>query len=128
MQLVPITARCPTCGSTDAIYSCNPHCCFNHVCGDCRTSWQLGTVALGDTLPGLDHDPGDYDTAYPTAPCAGCGSLVFQIEGGEDLCCPHCRARLRLAYTAVQAFTTRGPVARAARAPGGGEDGWSTGS
>jgi hypothetical protein len=104
VQLGSITARCPLCGSADVIYTCAPHCCFNHVCGACRASWQLGTEATGRRLDALDEPPGEYDTAFPTAPCARCGGLAFQIADSEELACPECRALLRLECKDVKAF------------------------
>jgi len=102
-SLVPIAARCPLCGSDDVIYSCNPHCCFNHVCGACRASWQHRTTPSTTAADAVD--PGaDYDTAYPAAPCSGCGGLVFQIEGTDTLYCLACRRTLRLECTDVQAY------------------------
>ena len=106
MQLVPITAHCPTCGSTDVVYSCSPHCCFNHVCGACRTSWQLRTSPAGRQAAPVEPAPDDYDTSFPTAPCAGCGGLVFQIDGTDELYCAQCHALLRLSCTEVRAYST----------------------
>lgn len=103
MRLVPIAALCPVCGSQDVIYSCAPHCCFNHVCGTCRASWQHGT-ALVRRGARSDADPGEYDTSFAAAPCAGCGGLVFQIDGSEELFCPSCTSVLRLECTDVQPF------------------------
>jgi hypothetical protein len=103
--LVAIAARCPLCGSADVIYSCNPHCCFNHVCGDCRASWQHRTTALPSAAEvSVAPADADYDTAFPAAPCAGCGGLVFRIEGTDTLYCPACRRSLRLECTDVQAY------------------------
>jgi hypothetical protein len=105
MRFGPVAARCPTCGSADVIYSCAPHCCFNHVCADCRSSWQLRSVTLGRRLPEGLVPSADYDTSDPTAACAACGSLAFQIEGTAELACPACRAVLRLEYTDVRAWS-----------------------
>jgi hypothetical protein len=44
----------------------------------------------------------DRDTTLPTAPCAECeGTNVFQVEGGETICCVDCRALLTLVYEKV---------------------------
>lgn len=104
MQLGSISARCPTCGSDDVIYSCSPLCCFNHVCGRCRSSWQLRSVVLEGRKLDFGARPGDYDTSYPTAACAACGGLVYQLEGSQDLACPDCGALLRLVYADVQPY------------------------
>jgi hypothetical protein len=63
-------------------------------------------VSAGSQLPAVDPSPGDYDTSHPTAPCSECGGLVFQIEASDDLYCPQCRASLRLAYSAVQSWSS----------------------
>lgn len=106
IQLVPITAACPTCGSADVVYSCKPECCFNHVCGACRTSFQLGTRLLPDEMPPVEDAPEDYDTSFPTARCAACGDFrVFQIEGRDALYCAQCRSVLQLEYTEIQAYS-----------------------
>jgi len=103
--LVPIAARCPVCGSDDVVYSCNPHCCFNHVCGACRASWQHRTaVANVVAAPAGLESTDEYDTAYPAAPCAGCNGLVFQIESTDLLWCTTCRRSLRLECTDVQPY------------------------
>jgi hypothetical protein len=106
MQLRDVV-RCPTCGSADVIYSCEPKCCFNHVCGECRTSFQLVASKTGrfdrDT-PVEAQEPASGD---PTACCPACESLRLAIVSstGSDttLICENCRAVLKLAYEDVAA-------------------------
>ncbi len=106
IQLVPITAACPACGSADVVYTCKPECCFHHVCGACRTSFQLGTRLLPREIPPVEDAPEEYDTAFPTASCAACGGfLVFQIAGTSELYCTQCRSLLQLEYTDVQEYS-----------------------
>ena len=42
--------NCPVCGSGSVFYSCTPNCCFNHVCGDCGTTFEPVTKAMGGRL------------------------------------------------------------------------------
>lgn len=102
LPATPLTVVCPNCGSGAVFYSCDPHCCFNHVCGDCRASWQHRTRPVQASPPSSPADPSEeYDTAHPSAPCAGCGQLVFQIESSGVLWCTVCRCTLELACTEV---------------------------
>jgi hypothetical protein len=42
--------RCPKCGGAEIIYSCEPKCCFNHVCADCRSTFEINTVKTGQAV------------------------------------------------------------------------------
>ena len=105
MSLTTLQARCPRCQSADVIYSCVPACCFNHVCGDCQSSFELLTSPLpGPAPPNLEDDclPPDRDACSPTAPCVKCqGISVYQISGGEVLICLDCRNLLKIGYENV---------------------------
>jgi hypothetical protein len=97
--------RCPTCGSAGVIYSCEPKCCFNHVCGDCRTSFQLVTHKTGKfdhTTDIAAHEPPSGD---PTTCCAACESLRVAVVSVDShrttLLCSNCRAVLELAIEEV---------------------------
>jgi len=92
---------CPKCGGKEIVYSCEPKCCFNHVCADCRSTFELNTSKTGR----FDHqtaitaeEPGSSD---PTTGCASCGSLrvaVIRRTPEETLLlCADCRAVSRLA-------------------------------
>ena len=96
--------RCPECGSAEIVYSCEPKCCFNHVCADCRASFEINTEKTGraDTTTAISvEEPLSGD---PTTACAACDSLrvaVLSTEGGETLMlCANCRQVLRLAIAA----------------------------
>mgnify|MGYP001619709065 CR=1 FL=1 len=54
MNFRPISPACPSCGSREITYTCEPKCCFNHVCNHCHASFMLVTEKLGRELP-----PGD---------------------------------------------------------------------
>ena len=106
-MLEPIQALCPVCGSRAVVYSCTPTCCFNHVCADCRASWQQGTELMTEAPPaGLEMPDEMDDTSEAYTPCAQCGDGVFQVTGADALYCPNCRVMLRLRCTAVQPYAT----------------------
>ncbi len=92
--------RCPQCGSSDIIYSCEPKCCFNHVCADCRSTFELNTQKTGR----FDHETvvevEEPQSGEPTTGCAACESLklaVLSNENGETLLlCGNCRAISKL--------------------------------
>src|SRR5579884_1978219 len=93
--------RCPKCGGTDIVYSCEPKCCFNHVCSDCRSTFEITTEKTGrfdqqSTISAEEPLSGD-----PTTGCAQCESLKIAVlssgPGETLLLCGNCRAVLKLA-------------------------------
>lgn len=101
-QLILIQAKCPACGSADVFYTCHTTCCFNHVCNNCRTTFELSTRVISDG-GSIGLGPCErIDTTLPTAPCAACEKTdVYQIEGSEDLICTACHSLLALEYDKV---------------------------
>jgi hypothetical protein len=104
MTLIPLSIACPECGSLDVFYSCNPSCCFNHVCSKCYTTFEPVTTKVGELE--LDHTlvPPDPEPTAPTAACVRCGEhKLFAIEGVEigSLVCVSCNALLTLEITEV---------------------------
>jgi transcription elongation factor Elf1 len=98
--------RCPTCGSAEIIYSCEPKCCFNHVCADCRTSFQIVTHKTGRFDRERQIAPMEPASGDPTTGCAACDSLNLALisEGPPAvLICGNCRAVLELAIEEVEA-------------------------
>ena len=98
--------RCPHCQSAEVVYSCEPKCCWNHVCGDCRTSFQLVTEKTGE----FDHksaiSPVEPESGDPTTGCAACESMKLAVVRSEGfntgtLICGDCRAVLKLAIEEV---------------------------
>jgi hypothetical protein len=93
--------RCPHCGGGEIVYSCEPKCCFNHVCADCRSTFELNTTKTGR----FDYDSRiefrEPPSGDPTTGCAHCGSLkiaVLSSHGNEILLlCGDCRSVLKLA-------------------------------
>ncbi len=92
--------RCPKCIGAEIVYSCEPKCCFNHVCADCRSSFEINTEKTGQydrTTPVQAEVPVSGD---PTTACAVCESLrlaVFKSDANETLLlCADCRAVSRV--------------------------------
>ena len=90
--------RCPKCGSAEIVYSCEPKCCFNHVCADCRSTFEINTAKTGQSMamdaaaPPVEEPP----SGEPTTCCASCESLrvaVLQYQDYEALLfCGKCGA------------------------------------
>jgi transcription elongation factor Elf1 len=90
--------RCPQCNSVDVVYSCEPKCCFNHVCAECRSTFELNALKTGESDPIWveSTEPGSGD---PTTGCASCGSLrvaVLRKEPDVILVCGECQALSKL--------------------------------
>jgi hypothetical protein len=104
MQLSPLDVACPECSSPDVIYSCKPECCFNHVCNQCYTTFELETERVGELQENFAEPP-DPDPVGPTAPCARCGEYkIFALSDGPhsgQYLCVSCKALLRLSITNV---------------------------
>jgi hypothetical protein len=104
MTLAPISVACPQCGSADVFYSCNPACCYNHVCNKCYTTFELDTTRVGEVTDNFEIPP-EPDSTSPTAPCARCHEpRVFAIDNADpapQFVCAACKALLTLEYTEV---------------------------
>jgi DNA-directed RNA polymerase subunit RPC12/RpoP len=91
--------RCPQCGSSDVVYSCEPKCCFNHVCAECRSTFELNTKKTGLTDPTW-NDTKEPSSSDATTACASCGSLkVAVLKSSTDetlLLCGDCEAVSKL--------------------------------
>ena len=91
---------CPKCGGKEIVYSCEPKCCFNHVCADCRSTFELNTEKTGRS----DHEAAisgeEPDSSDPTTGCASCGSLRMAVLSSTPaetlLLCASCRAVSKL--------------------------------
>ena len=106
MTLHPLSVQCPTCGSEDVTYTCEPKCCFNHLCGSCYTTFELLTQPLQGTLATLQMPAQERDSLAPTVACARCESLdVYMVDRENSsprrLVCTNCRALLELIFASV---------------------------
>jgi hypothetical protein len=104
MTLAPISVACPQCGSGDVFYSCKPECCYNHVCNNCYTTFELETTRVGEVTEDFAIPP-EPDPTAPTAPCARCHEpRVFAIDGvgpPPQFVCADCKALLTLELTEI---------------------------
>ena len=101
VQALKELIRCPKCGGCDIVYSCEPKCCFNHVCADCRSTFEINTVKTGKFDRETPLQAEEPLSGEPTTGCAHCESLRVAVLGreGEEtlLLCADCRAVLKLA-------------------------------
>jgi hypothetical protein len=106
MKLIPISVTCPQCGSGEVFYSCNPTCCYNHVCNKCYTTFELETTRVGEVGETFDIPP-DPDSGAPTASCARCHEprvfAIGDVAPPVQYVCAACKALLTLEYTEIAA-------------------------
>ena len=101
MHARKLQVHCPKCGSSEIVYSCEPKCCFNHVCSECTTSFQTVSVASGEKLSGVKPPDPLPDCTEPAVACARCDSVaVYQLED-DRLICLDCGTILALQLTEV---------------------------
>ena len=102
MPLRPLkdVIRCPKCGGAEIVYSCEPKCCFNHVCADCRSTFEINTQKTGRSESTLAESIPEPDSSDPTTACASCESLrVAVLSSSENetlLVCGNCHAVSRM--------------------------------
>ena len=88
--------RCPNCRSSEIVYSCEPKCCFYHVCADCRSTFEINTVKTGRSVAAATTIVEEPQSAEPTTCCASCESLRVAVLKSEDnltlLFCGRCGA------------------------------------
>ncbi len=88
--------RCPKCGGAEIVYSCEPKCCFNHVCADCRSTFEINTVKTGQAMGEVATKIEEPQSGEPTTCCASCESLRVAVLKSEDnqtlLFCGDCGA------------------------------------
>ncbi|MEE8201640.1 MAG: hypothetical protein V3R29_10780 [Candidatus Acidoferrales bacterium] len=103
MKFLPLSVACPNCGSRNVTYTCEPKCCFNHLCNACYTSFMLGTEKLGRELPTTKREglppEGPEDALAACVGCQRCESIaVYQLErelDGATHVCGACFALLK---------------------------------
>lgn len=103
IELKKIEAVCPKCGSDKIVYSCDPECCFNHICEKCLTTFEIGTIASDNEAMKNDFTLPERDITEPTTECDACGSIeVFRLPDSENLVCADCGNLLLMEYNNVQ--------------------------
>lgn len=96
-----LTLSCPLCGSQEVFYSCDPKCCFNHVCQGCGATFEPVTRRRGDarrTIQAPDPLP---DATDPAVACAACESIAVYVDADGALVCQDCGVVLELEITAI---------------------------
>jgi len=101
MKARKLALTCPVCGSGDITYSCEPKCCFNHVCGDCRSTFEPVTRVAGGRVSGVEAPDPLPECTDPAVACAKCESTrVYVLEDGR-LVCAACGLLLELELTEI---------------------------
>ena len=91
--------RCPHCGGSEIVYSCEPKCCFNHVCADCRSTFEINTEKTGQSDPAAAVQAAEPASGDPTTACASCESLrIAVVKSGDEtlIACGKCAAVSRV--------------------------------
>lgn len=91
--------KCPHCGGSEIVYSCEPKCCFNHVCADCRSTFEINTKKTGQFDHAASTSAMEPASGDPTTACASCESLQIAVlrSGEETLAvCGKCAAVSRV--------------------------------
>lgn len=106
IKLDLISEECPSCGSDGIVYSCEPECCYNHVCAKCLTTFELATTASDKAPFKADFTLPEKEVTDPTTECDACGSnevYVLEVESpDENLICVDCNNLLSLEYVDIQ--------------------------
>ncbi len=96
MRTLKDIIRCPKCHGSEIVYSCEPKCCFNHVCADCRSTFEINTVKSGQAMGEVTTKIEEPQSGEPTTCCASCESLRVAVLKSEDnqtlLFCGDCGA------------------------------------
>jgi hypothetical protein len=92
--------HCPQCGGNEIVYSCEPKCCYNHVCADCRSTFELNTKKTGQFDRESLAEAREPLSGDPTTGCANCDSLKIAVLKSDSdpmlLLCADCRSVLTL--------------------------------
>src|SRR5689334_21356491 len=87
--------KCPHCGGSGIVYSCEPKCCFNHVCADCRSTFEVNTQKTGESDSTFAAAAVEPESGDPTTACASCESLkIAVVQSGDEfkVVCGKCAA------------------------------------
>lgn len=95
--------HCPLCGSAEVFYSCEPKCCFNHVCGECKATFEPVTRLAGSVRRGVSPPDPLPDPSDPAVACARCESVAVYVASDGALVCTDCGSVLVLELTEIAA-------------------------
>ena len=102
LATLPLRLTCPRCASAAVVYSCEPRCCFNHVCSACRCTFQTATAPLtgpdGGKLAGLLPPDPPPESSDPTAECSECRSIAVHTRADGRIACVRCGTLLGVIY------------------------------
>ena len=93
--------QCPICGSGDVFYSCEPKCCFNHVCADCKATFEPLTKAVATPKRRISPPDPLPDPSDPAVACAKCESVAVYVDDDNALVCQDCGTVLEIELTEV---------------------------
>lgn len=100
------TPVCPQCRAGAITYTCEPDCCFNHICDTCYTTFELATTSRGTTDPQDDLETPERDSCDPTVPCEHCESIeVYRLiseNHTNTLVCLDCHTLLDIEYINIE--------------------------
>jgi DNA-directed RNA polymerase subunit RPC12/RpoP len=85
----------------EVFYTCTPNCCFNHVCGNCGSTFEPITKVTGGTITGFAPPSRLPDASDPTVACARCDATIVYMREDKSLVCGHCGSLLALEFTEV---------------------------
>jgi hypothetical protein len=91
--------RCPHCSGSEVVYSCEPKCCFNHVCADCRSTFEINTKKTGEFDQATAASAAEPESGDPTTACASCECLrIAVVHRGDEtmVVCGKCAAVSRV--------------------------------
>ena len=98
----PLELKCPQCAAAQVFYSCEPECCFNHICARCRATFETATRAVGASTPDAIGEGGERESDAPTAQCCACDSLELGTLPDGRVVCTECGAVLEIVFENVQ--------------------------
>ncbi len=98
MSALKDVVRCPKCGGSDVVYTCEPKCCFNHVCADCQASFELATRRVSTEPTAVRAEVEAPECSEPTVACAVCEGLRVYVAQDSNLACADCGTLLDLLY------------------------------
>ncbi len=103
MELLPIKIACPVCGSENITYTCEPKCCFNHICDSCYSTFELATSIFGGDIETENFQLEERDSLAPTTACARCKSVdVYALKDSDTLVCASCHSLLNLVLDSIK--------------------------